>query len=212
MNLLREKSKLLLVFGLTILFYCSASLKSAYGENKYKWDIRPFGNLSFWSDQTGLLGRVLKDKDLYEIPQSAPSEWNLGVLWNEERDVHQIEIVYQNKFSESLARDTKVQYWFHTWPQNAPKGHSIEDNLDDPWQGNWLTANTDFRVQGNSIIYSFKPLTKEENLRANILPGSVNYRRTLKIRLLFTSQPPGVRDLKVFSPTMQKKTASPYSV
>jgi len=207
MNLLRKKSKLLLITGLTILLYCSVSLRNAYGENKYKWDIRPFGNLSFWSDQTGLLGRVLKDKDLYEIPQSAPSEWNVGVRWDEERDVQQIGIDYQNKFSESLARDTKVQYWFHTWPQNAPKGHSIEDNLDDPWQGKWLTANTDFRIQGNSVIYSFKPLTKEENLRANNLPNPVNYRRTLKIRLLYNTQPPGIRDLKVFSPTMQKKLA-----
>ena len=205
MNLLRKKSKLLLVTGLTILFYCSPLIQSVYGDNEYKWDIRPFGNLSFWSDHTGLLGKDLKEADLLKIPQSAPSEWNLGVRWNEERDVNQIEIVYQNKFSESLARDTKVQYWFHTWPQNAPKGHSIEDNLDDPWQGKWLTANTDFRIQGNSVIYSFKPLTKEENLRANNLPGPVIYRRTLKIRLLYNTQPPGIRDLKVFSPTMQKK-------
>jgi len=207
MNLLRKKSKLLLVIGLTTLFYCSVLLRNAYGENKYKWDIRPFGNLSFWSDQTGLLGKSLNDKDLHEIPQSAPSEWNLGVLWNEERDVHQIEIVYENKFSESLARDTKVQYWFHTWPQNAPKGHSIEDNLDDPWQGKWITANTEYRINGNSVIYSFKPLTEEENVRANNLPGSVIYRRTLKIRLLYNTQPPGIRDFKILSPTMPKKMA-----
>ena len=199
------KSKLLLLPGLLVLFLCSTSLKSDPDQNLFKWNISPFGSLSFWSDQTGVLGKELKDNELSGIPQSAPSEWNLGVRWNEERDVNQIEVVYQNKSSESLAKSAIVQYWFHTWPQNAPKGHSIEDNLDDPWQGKWLTANTEFRIQGNSVKYSFKPLTKEENLRAHNLPGSFNYRRTLKIRLLYNTQPPGIRDLKVFSPTMLKK-------
>ncbi len=205
MNLLRKKSKLLLVTGFTILFCCSGSIKSAFGENEYKWDITPFGSVCFWSGQTGMLGKDLKENGLLEIPQSAPSEWNIGVCWKEERDIDRIEVGYLGKFSESQIKATKIQYWFHTWPQNAPKGHSIEDHLDDPWQGEWITANTDFRINGNSVIYTFKPLAKVENKRADNLPGPVMYRRTLKIRLLYDSQPPAVRDLKMISPTRQKK-------
>jgi hypothetical protein len=205
MNLFRKKYKWLLVTGLTFLFCCSGSIKSAFGENEYKWDITPFGSLCFWSGQTGVLGKNLKENGLLEIPQSGPSEWNIGLWWKEERDIDRIEVGYQGKFSESQIKATKIQYWFHTWPQNAPKGHSIEDNLDDPWQGRWLTANTDFKIKGNSAIYTFKPLSKMENPRADNLPGQVSYRRTLKVRLLYVNQPPVIQDLKMFSPTMQKK-------
>ena len=41
-----------------------------------------------------------------------------------------------------------------------------------------------------SVTYRFKPLTKEENERAGNLPEPVEYRRTLKVRLLYDKEPP----------------------
>jgi hypothetical protein len=182
----------------------SPVITNAAGKD-YSWDITPFGDLCYWSDSTGLLGSNLKQKGFIEVPQSSNSEWNLGVWWKEERDIHHIEIDYQGKMPESQFKDTKVQYWHQTWPGAAPKEHTIEDPMDDPWQGKWLTAETDYQINGNKVIYSFKPMTRNENRLAGNLPEAVNYRRTLKIRLVYNSKPAPVQSLRIISPTHPKK-------
>jgi len=205
MNSLRISTKLLFILGISFLFYGSTPVKIGNAGNDSKWDIRPFGDLVYWSDKTGVLGNLLKQSDLIEVPQTSSSEWNLGIWWKESRDINSIEIGYENKISETLAKETKVQYWFQTWPGNAPKSHTIEDLLDDPWQGKWLTADVDFQISGNKVVYTFKPITKEENKLAGNLPEPVNYRRTLKIRLLYNSRPPRIKSFSAFSPTNRKK-------
>jgi hypothetical protein len=205
MTSLRNSRKLLLMLGISFLYYCSASVKNDNAENDYKWDIRPFGDLCYWSDKTGVLGNLLKQNDLIEVPQTSESEWNMGIWWKEARDINSIEIGYEGKISESLAKETKVQYWFQTWPGDAPKSHTIEDLMDDPWQGGWFTADIDFKINGNKVKYTFKPITREENKLAGNLPEPVNYRRTLKIRLLYNSRPPRIQSISVFSPTNSKK-------
>jgi hypothetical protein len=173
--------------------------------NEYNWDIRPFGDLSYWSDNTGVLGKIITQDGLTEVPQSSESEWNIGAWWKEERDIHHIEIEYKGKMNESLIKNTKVQYWHQTWPGAAPKEHTIEDPMDDPWQGKWLTAETDYQINGNKVIYNFKPLTSSENRLAGNLPEAVNYRRTLKIRLVYNSKPLPVQSFRIISPTNPKK-------
>jgi hypothetical protein len=204
MNTLKKICQLLVLLGISFLFYCLAPVKRDHAEDN-KFDIRPFGDLCYWSDKTGVLGNILKESDLIEVPQASASEWNLGVYWKEARDINSIEIGYEGKITEVLAKETKVQYWFQTWPGDAPKSHTIEDLMDDPWQGEWLTADIDFQIKGNKILYTFKPMTREENELADNLPEQANYRRTLKIRLLYISKPPRIQSLNVFSPTHGKK-------
>ncbi len=183
---------------------CSPSAKVSKGEKNFQWDIAPFGELRSWSDKSYVLGNSLQQTDHLEVPQSSPSEWNLGVWWKEERDIDRIEVTYDERISELLARGVKIQYWFLNWPGEAPKSHTIEDLMDDPWQGEWLNADTDYKITGNTVSYSFKPLSKDENALANNLPKPVNYRRTLKIRLLYNIKPPRIDAIKVFSPTNGK--------
>ena len=129
----------------------------------------------------------------------------MGIRWKEVRDINSLEVGYEGKISESLVKGTEVQYWFQTWPGDAPKSHTIEDLMDDPWQGKWLTADVDFQINGNKVIYTFKPITKVENKLAGNLPEPVNYRRTLKIRLVYNCKPPRIRSISVFSPTNSKR-------
>ncbi len=204
MNSLRKSRQLLLIIGIIFLFCSSTPVKSDNAENDFKWDIRPFGDLCFWSEKTGILGNILKKSDLIEVPQTAENEWNTGVCWEEERDISRIEITYNGKISESLLRGTIIQYWFRTWPSPAPSRHTIEDPFDDPWQGKWLTAETSFQKDGNKVTYIFKPITKNENELAGNLPEPVNYRRTLKIRMLYNSNPSPIQSLKIYSPTIEK--------
>lgn len=184
-------------------FVCPAMANSA--GNEYNWNIRPFGELAFWSDNTGVLGKAITQEGLINVPQSSESEWNIGVWWKEERDVDHIEIEYQGNMPESLIKNTKVQYWHQTWPGAGPKEHTIEDPMDDPWQGKWLTAETVCQISGNKVVYNFKPLKSSENRLAGNLPEAISYRRTLKIRLVYNGKPSPVKSLRIISPTNPKK-------
>ena len=188
---------------------------SVHGGTEQTWDIAPFGDLLYWGMspvgegriEIGPLGQSVKTAGgdgRIDVPQSASEEWNLGIAWNEERDINSIELIY-DKVSKEFAETTEVQYWFRTWPGESPKWHTIEDNVDDPWQGRWLTAQTDFRIEGKKVTYSFKPLSKDENKRADNLPKLVDYRRTLKIRMLYNHKPPAISSLKVYSPAKEEK-------
>ncbi|MCK4966351.1 hypothetical protein KAS50_04930, partial [bacterium] len=114
MNILQLKIRYCV--SLVIYLVIFSSVNNVYAENEYTWDISPFGDLCYWSDNTGILGKSIKQNDLIEVPQSSENEWNIGVWWKEERDINRIEIIYDKKIYESLAKATKVQYWFQTWP------------------------------------------------------------------------------------------------
>ena len=191
------------VFYLAML--CSVS--NGYADANYTWDIRPFGQLCCWSQQTGPLGKPIHSTGLIEVPRSGADEWNIGVGWQQERDIDSIEISYDGKVSRQFAEETQVQYWFKEWPGEAPVRHTIEDAVDDPWQGKWLTARTDVRIDGRTVNYTFRALSRDENPRAGNLPDAVNYRRTLKIRLLYHKKAARIVSLKVYSPTEEKKVS-----
>jgi hypothetical protein len=196
---------LFLIFGIPLFLYSGAPKEINETVNDYSWDIRPFGKLSYWSEETRPLGNNLKPGNLIKVPQTSENEWSVGVSWEEERDINQIEITYDGKISESLLKGTKIQYWFRTWPGPAPRSHTIEDPFDDPWQGKWLTAESFFQQENNKVTYSFAPVTKNENELAGNLPEPVNYRRTLKIRMIYSTNPLPVRSLRIFSPTNGKR-------
>lgn len=204
MYLFQRKSIFFAAACISLLLLQCISLKTVGATDRFTWDIKPYGSLRHWSDQTGVLGRELEDYGIIEVPQSSETEWNFGVWWQEARDIHKLEIIYKGEIAASLLKETKIQYWFQTWPGGVPRSYTYEDHLDDPWQGSWVTANTHYHVQGDTVTYFFHPLANDENSRAENLPGPITYRRTLKIRLLYNKQPPHVQALKVVSPTNGK--------
>lgn len=124
----------------------------------------------------------------------------IGVVWNEERDVCEIHVRLAGL---NKAADAEVQYWFQTWPSSPPAMPTIEDPCDDPWQGDWITAQVQREFRDGVSIFTFKPLDKAENPLADNLPG-VNYRRTLKIRLLLPPDVPKLESLEMFSDSLLK--------
>lgn len=205
MNTIKKLTIFVFLTGIFYLFFGCTLNKSNYFDNKFNWDIKPFGRLCYWSDKTGILGKELKEEDLIEVPQSAEKEWNVVVCWEEPRDIIRLEIVYKDKITENLLKNSFIQYWFQNWPDIPPTGHTYEDFIDDPWQGKWVTANVRYKIKDDTLVYSFKPLSSEENERASNLREAVKYRRTLKIRLLYSIPPPPVQSLRVISPTLSKK-------
>jgi len=182
----------------------SWSVAEPLAGGEYEWDIGAFGKVTYWTTESGPAGGIVRHDGATEVPQSKVGEWNIGVCWQEERDIHSIGVVYEAGVSRELAEGTKVQYWGRIWPGEPPVGHTIEDRFDDPWQGKWLTARTEARLDGNRVTYRFQPLAKDENERAGNLPEPVDYRRTLKVRFLYDKEPPRIASLKVYSPTEAK--------
>ncbi len=119
---------------------------------------------------------------------------SIGVQWDEERDVREVRVNYGAGAPSGVA----VEYWFRNWPYDPPKMPTIEDPMDDPWQGKWLRAKAAEYCSGGECIYGMEPIEEAENPRAKNLPG-VRYRRTLKVRLVFPGSVPAYKSLRVFS-------------
>jgi hypothetical protein len=165
-------------------------------------DITSFGSLRMWSPNTGVLG---EDLDINEFNQQARHDSSaLGVFWWEARDIQRIEITTE-KASSHDCDEALIQYWQFTWPETAPKMPTKEDLEDDPWRGKWITAATNLVQNGNTSVYTFKPLLVAENANASNLPAPVVYRRTLKIRLLFKRCAPIIHSFHVFSESQVKE-------
>ncbi len=120
------------------------------------------------------------------------------IEWDDERDVREIRAHY----GSPPRREVKVEYWFRNWPYPPPRMPTMEDPVDDLWQGKWLTAEASRDCRASECVYTFQPLAEAENPRANNLAGT-RYRRTLKVRLVSDAGVPPVSSLQVFSETKQ---------
>src|SRR5690348_17186119 len=152
-------------------------------------DLAPFAQLTSWS---GSEPHRLTDLD------SARKAENLGLEWDEERDIREVRIQFHGEPRKGAA----LEYWFKNWPWDPPKMPSVEDPMDDPWQGRWLKAAVKESCGNSECRYVFAPLAANENPRADKLPG-VRYRRTLKVRISWPSGAAGVAQLQAFSDSQE---------
>ncbi len=124
--------------------------------------------------------------------------WVWGLQWAEERDIAEVQV---NFSGSPQAGEPVLEYWFQHWPLPRPQSHTVEDRVDDPWQGRWIKARTQVAWRGSACRLSFLPLEEAENPNARNLPG-VRYRRTIKLRLLFSDRErPPVKSVQVFTPS-----------
>ena len=126
-----------------------------------------------------------------------------ALQWAEERDIEEVRLEFAAPYA---GQAPTLEYWFRNWPYPPPAMPNIEDPVDDPWQGRWLPAKTEFEVNGARVRLTFSPLTAAENPKAANLPG-LRYRRALKLRLVCAAPPPPLRRLEVFSPSTQETVA-----
>src|SRR5690242_11314757 len=115
-----------------------------------------------------------------------------AVEWDDERDVRELRV----RYSSAPPPDAKVEYWFRNWPYPPPRMPTMEDPVDDLWQGKWLVAQSSRECSDSECVYRFQPLNEGENPLAKNLPGS-RYRRTLKVRLISRADAPAVSSLQI---------------
>ncbi len=126
-----------------------------------------------------------------------------GLQWAEERDITEVRIGFR---PGSALVEAIIEYWFGTWPFPPPRMPSIEDPNDDPWQGKWLKAAIKMERHDSECRYRFLPLELDENPLADNLGfshGELDYRRALKMRLVFPSAP-ALDSVRVFTGSKQK--------
>jgi hypothetical protein len=122
-----------------------------------------------------------------------------ALQWAEERDVQEVRLQFVSAYA---GQPMRLEYWFQNWPYPPPTMPSMEDPVDDPWQGRWLEAATEADIRGRDCRLTFLPLGTKENPKAGNLPG-LRYRRTLKFRLVCDEPPPALQGLEVFSGSTQ---------
>ena len=156
-------------------------------------NIAHFGQVTSWDDD-----HAPKRYQTFKWAMGEPHK-TLGVEWREERDVQRIQL----RFEDPPPEDLRIEYWFHTWPAPPPQMPNIEDQVDDPWQGQWLTAETEGGCHDLECDFTFRPLAGTENPLAKNLPG-VRYRRTLKVRIVTDAILPNLPLFSVYSDAVEK--------
>lgn len=169
------------------------------------FNITPFGIIKSWYKIADPLGKTIGYKDFNSNSSSDSSD--IGIFWWDARDIERIEVNYDTKITDDHMVSPVIKYWQQSWPETPPQMPSKEDLEDDSWQGNWMTAATDVKVNGNIHVYTFKPLTVQENPNAGYLPGPIIYRRTLKVRLVYPEKHQAIRSVQVFSVSKEKNSS-----
>ncbi len=176
------------LLSVVILTWIAAAAPAAQ-----KMDLAPFARPSTWTDDGG----VQRFPDLKSA--AGRSGKKVGLEWREERDVYEVRLQFAGQAPSGLA----IEYWFHTWPAPPPEMPTIEDQVDDPYQGRWLTAETSGGCQRSTCEFNFRPLGAAENPLAKNLPG-VPYRRTLKVRVVGQSELPALTAFSAYSDAIEK--------
>ncbi len=186
-----------------IVYCCFAGLLTpwAWGETPFL-DIAPFALRCCVRDQhTSQVAFDYQEARSagQNAERAADGRYIYGLQWAEERDIREVRV--RGGAGVNLPRG-ELEYWFRNWPYPPPQMPTIEDPVDDPWQGQWLKASTKVDCQGAECRYTFGPLEKAENPHATNLPG-LDYRRTLKVRLVFKSDP-RIEAVQVSSGSLEK--------
>ena len=182
----------------TALFLIAAA-SSAFAQERARLNLTECGRLTSWPNENAAEGTPAAS--IAALPSGCRF---VGAVWDDERDVCEVRLRFVGNATETNAR---IQYWNRVWPPEPPRMPTIEDPIDDPWQGKWLTAATERAVSDGTITYTFKPLKEDPNDKADNLPD-VTYRRTLKLRVVLPEKAPKIESLDIFSPS----TLKPMSV
>ena len=187
----------MLIFALGALLAAAAQAQS--------FDIAPFGRRCAGTDTYNLTTTFDYTYSRGTPPafEKVGERFIYALQWAEERDVKEVHVRFASPYA---AKALVVQYWFQNWPYPPPQMPTIEDPVDDPWQGRWLTAKSVLEDQGQDCQVTFLPLDRDENPKAANLAG-LRYRRTLKIRLVSKEPPPALQRVEVFTDSTQKSAA-----
>jgi len=191
----RNHSELWVVCLGLVFFWQPFAVQWALGQSS-DFDIAPFARRCCVQEQR--LSQVAFDNSSHprNAESAADGRYIYGLQWAEQRDIKEVRVDFK---AGSVPVKAAIEYWSQYWPDQPPQTPISFDMHEDPWQGEWLKAVTKMNCASSECSYTFQPLEESENPRAKNLPG-LDYRRTLKMRLVFPSEP-AVESVKVLTGT-----------
>ncbi|MCY2953721.1 MAG: hypothetical protein NTU53_17340 [Planctomycetota bacterium] len=114
----------------------------------------------------------------------------LQLDWTEPRDIRSITL---RGPSFPNPDQFQIQYWYRIWPDNGTGGWQ---KLDDPFNGQFITAKTTPTSTPGSITFTLAPLDRSEN--PAIKQTGHPFRRTYKIRVI-SKAPARISELQAHS-------------
>ncbi len=168
-----------------------------------KMDLAPFAR-PCCSQDLHTLQTMFDYRHPHGMVRTADGRAVYGLQWAEERDIFEVAVRFEKPYDIGRA---SLEYWFQNWPYAPPHMPTIEDPVDDPWQGRWIVAKTESSCEARTCRLTFAPLEQQENPLAKNLPG-VRYRRAIRFRLVFPAgETPAIDWVKVYSETEVKRSA-----
>jgi len=173
----------------TLLIALSLQLQVCLAANPGEFvNVVPFGELKQW-DADG--------KDY-------------GVIWEDARDIFSVEVRFAGSAPVPSRDSVRLQYWQSSWPvrripRDKPSGAGGSGwlNVGDWFQGKWLTADTNLKINGTTYTFTFNPVNAKEFPKLTDFPA--HYRSTLKLRVIAASPLPKVNVFEAYTDSIWEK-------
>jgi len=165
-------------------------------------DLVPWGRVSYWTGSDRLTIERHDTEGLTPVDVPEQGGPHIGVEWEQTRAFSSVIVHFADKAETPATKSVKVQYWHQNWPEPWIGGWTA---VDDPFNGKWVTANGEFKIEGDTWTFTFDPLDMPELPHAGDF--AVTYRQALKVRLLFKEEPPVLRSIEVLSDSVWKEAS-----
>src|SRR5438132_105663 len=146
----------------------------------------------------GLCAFGTRGESFDAAPFGLPLPGGNGVLWEDPREIHQVIVSFAE--SPPAADNLRLEYWGSRWPQQhlpkdrEPGGADVGwMELGNWWNGGWRVADTEATVSGNTVTFTFKPVSVKEFPALKGYPASFRY--TLKLRLASDDPLPRIQNI-----------------
>ncbi|MDO8681871.1 MAG: hypothetical protein Q7N50_00105 [Armatimonadota bacterium] len=149
-------------------------------------DAAPFGEIRSWED----------GKDI-------------GVLWEDFRDIFKVVVEFADAPPDPST--VKLQYWSSVWPKRRVPRNVVSGsggagwiNIGDWYNGEWIDADVDVKIDGKVWTYTFRSLIAKEF--PDLKDFDADYRATYKVRLLFSGKAAQMAAFHAFTDTTWDQT------
>lgn len=156
------------------------------------------------------LGDIMENKKV-NIAKYARTEYKDNTItfeWEEMRDIFTVVL---SGCDLSFLSKAEIQYWQRVWPmQRVPKGAIVGAGGsgwmadDDPYNGDWKSADVNLTIKDDMAIYTFNPINAKEF--PEIGDFDANFRKALKLRIVFKDKIDEKCKVKILSDSIWQET------
>ena len=155
-------------------------------------------------------GEVVNVVPFGELKQWDADGKDYGVIWEDARDIFRVEVGFAGSAPVPSPDTVRLEYWQSSWPvHRIPRGEPSGAggsgwlNVGDWFQGKWLTADTNLKIDGTTYTFTFNPVNAKEFPKLTDFPAP--YRSTLKLRVIAASPLPKINTFEAYTDSIWEK-------